>query len=95
AQAPTWLLRAWVAAVPASYLAMEAGWVTREVGRQPWLIYGVLRTNDAATALPAATVGVSLAAFAGAYLVLALLFLTFLRRILNQGPALSDFDQGG
>ena len=41
-----WLLSAWVAAIPAGMVAIEAGWVTREVGRQPWVIYGLLRTSD-------------------------------------------------
>jgi cytochrome d ubiquinol oxidase subunit I len=88
------LLGAWMAAVPVSYLAMEAGWVTREVGRQPWLIYGVLRTGESATALPAGAVGASLAGFAGAYLVLTILFLVFLRRILVKGPTLPEFGGG-
>lgn len=81
-----WLLRAWLVALPASYLAMEAGWVTREVGRQPWLIYGVLRTQDSASRLPAGTVTGSLVAFAAAYLVLFVLFLVFARQILRRGP---------
>jgi cytochrome d ubiquinol oxidase subunit I len=84
------LLQAWMIAVPASYVAMEAGWVTREVGRQPWLIYGVLRTGDAATVLPAGAVGASLTGFAGAYLVLTVLFLVFLRRILVKGPTFPE-----
>ena len=81
-----WLLGAWLVALPASYLAMEAGWVTREVGRQPWLIYGVLRTQDSASRLPAGTVAGSLLAFAAAYLVLFVLFVVFARQILRRGP---------
>jgi len=81
-----WLLRGWMAALPLSYLAMEAGWITREVGRQPWIIYGVLRTGDGATDLPAATVGASLLGFAGFYLVLFILFLLFARRLILRGP---------
>ena len=48
-----WLLSAWVAAIPAGLVAIEAGWVTREVGRQPWVIYGLLRTSQGASPLPA------------------------------------------
>jgi cytochrome d ubiquinol oxidase subunit I len=44
----TWFLRFVVAAGPLAVLAMEAGWVATEVGRQPWTVYGVLRTTDAA-----------------------------------------------
>lgn len=45
----TWFLRAVVAAGGLSVLALEAGWVTTEVGRQPWIVYGVMRTEDAVT----------------------------------------------
>jgi cytochrome d ubiquinol oxidase subunit I len=44
-----WWLRATVLLGPAGVIAMEAGWIVTEVGRQPWTIYGVLRTADAAT----------------------------------------------
>jgi cytochrome d ubiquinol oxidase subunit I len=84
-----WLLYAWMAALPLSYLAMEAGWITREVGRQPWIIYGVLRTRDAASTLPAKAVGGSALLFAVVYLLLFALFLLFFRRILSKGPDLS------
>lgn len=47
-----WLLRALVLAGPMGLIAVEAGWVVTEVGRQPWVIYGVLRTADAVTPMP-------------------------------------------
>src|SRR5262249_20541553 len=47
-----WLLRALVLAGPATVVAMEAGWFVTEFGRQPWVVYGVLRTADAATTSP-------------------------------------------
>ncbi len=47
------LLLAFVAAGPAAVIAMEAGWFVTEFGRQPWVVYGVLRTSDAATTAPA------------------------------------------
>ena len=50
--AQKWLLRAWVAAIPLGYIAVDMGWITREVGRQPWIIYGLLRTSDAVSNLP-------------------------------------------
>lgn len=46
---PRWLLLALVAAGPAAVLALEAGWVTTEVGRQPWIVYGIERTANAVT----------------------------------------------
>ena len=47
-----WFLRAAVVAGPAAVLAMEAGWVVTEVGRQPWIVYGHMRVEDAVTANP-------------------------------------------
>jgi cytochrome d ubiquinol oxidase subunit I len=47
-----WFLRAAVLAGPLSVVALEAGWVTTEVGRQPWIVYGILRTSDAVSSAP-------------------------------------------
>jgi cytochrome bd ubiquinol oxidase subunit I len=47
--ASTWFLRAAVAAGPLAVLALQAGWTTTEVGRQPWIVYGVMRVEDAVT----------------------------------------------
>ena len=84
------LLISWMAALPMSYVAMEAGWVSREVGRQPWVIYGVLRTQEAASPLPAYPVASSLLIFAGIYGVLFLLFLLFASYIVYRGPEAAE-----
>ena len=47
-----WLLRALVLAAPMGFIAIEAGWTVTEVGRQPWIIYGVMRTAEAVTPMP-------------------------------------------
>jgi cytochrome d ubiquinol oxidase subunit I len=47
-----WLLRALVAATPMGFIATEAGWMVTELGRQPWVIQGVMRTRDAVTPMP-------------------------------------------
>jgi len=47
-----WLLRALVLAAPMGFVAIEAGWTVTEVGRQPWIIYGVMRTAQAVTPMP-------------------------------------------
>lgn len=44
-----WLLRAWVLASPLGLVAMEAGWCVTELGRQPWIVHGAMRTRDAVT----------------------------------------------
>lgn len=81
------LLLAWIAAVPLSYIGMETGWITREVGRQPWILYNMLRTTDAATNMPASAVGGSLLTFAVLYPLLFALFVYFAKRIIAAGPA--------
>lgn len=47
-----WLFKLFVFATPFGYIALEAGWTVTEVGRQPWIIYGVMRTIDAVTSMP-------------------------------------------
>jgi cytochrome d ubiquinol oxidase subunit I len=47
-----WLLKAIMLCTPMGFLAIEAGWIVTEVGRQPWVIYGILRTADAVTPMP-------------------------------------------
>ena len=64
------LLWALVASGPAAVIAMEAGWFVTEFGRQPWIVYGILRTSDAATTAPA--LGVTFAIFFAIYIGLGL-----------------------
>jgi cytochrome d ubiquinol oxidase subunit I len=59
----TWLHRAAVLMGPSGFVAVLAGWITTEVGRQPWTIYGLLRTAESATPLDAPAVAASLIAF--------------------------------
>ena len=73
-----WLLRALVAAGPLGFVAIEAGRVVTEVGRQPWVIYGVLRTADAVT--PMGALAVPFAVFTLVYAGLALMVVLLLRR---------------
>lgn len=47
-----WLLKLFVFSIPLGYIALEAGWTVTEVGRQPWIIYEVMRTADAVTPMP-------------------------------------------
>ncbi|GAA0309655.1 cytochrome ubiquinol oxidase subunit I [Sphingomonas oligophenolica] len=62
-----WLHRAGVAMGPAGFVAVIAGWVTTEVGRQPWTVWHLLRTTESASPLAAPAVGASLIAFVGVY----------------------------
>ncbi|WP_134089711.1 cytochrome ubiquinol oxidase subunit I [Olivibacter sp. XZL3] len=47
-----WLLNLFIIAIPLGFIAIEAGWMVTEIGRQPWIIYGVMRTVDAVTPMP-------------------------------------------
>ena len=79
-------LKACVAMSPAGFIAVVLGWMTAEVGRQPWVVYGVLRTRDAVSPVPAGHVAFSLVAY---FLIYALVFSAgalFIMRLLNRGP---------
>ena len=76
----------WVCAAPLGYIAIVTGWLTREVARQPWLIYGMLRTKDGATPLPVAAVGGTVLMYTVVYSVLFLAFMFLARRLFTAKP---------
>jgi cytochrome d ubiquinol oxidase subunit I len=82
-----WLLWLLMLAFPFPYIATAAGWMTAELGRQPWLVYGLLRTQDGASHLvhSGQTVFTSLG-FAGIFVVLGFLFLYLVMREVAHGP---------
>jgi len=74
-------------AFPIPYIATTAGWITAEVGRQPWLIYGLLRTADGTSAqVGSGSTMFTLMGFMGLYLLLGLLFVFMIWRELEHGP---------
>ncbi len=82
-----WMLWILMLAVPFPYIANTAGWITAEVGRQPWLVYGLYRTADGASKNVSAGNGLfTLIGFMGLYTVLAILFLFLVRREIDHGP---------
>lgn len=66
----TWPARALVAMTFSGWVATLAGWYTTEIGRQPWLVSGVLKTSEAVGAVPPATIGFTLVAYVTLYLLL-------------------------
>jgi cytochrome d ubiquinol oxidase subunit I len=73
---------------PFPYIATTAGWMTTELGRQPWLVYGLLRTDEGTSPLVhSGNALFTLLGFLGLYLLLGLLFLLILMEIIRQGPA--------
>ena len=88
-----WLLRVFVVAVLGPQMANQLGWFTAEVGRQPWIVYGLMRTADAGS--PAVTSGQNLASlglFLLIYLALFILFLYLLDQKIRHGPLADDLD---
>jgi cytochrome d ubiquinol oxidase subunit I len=76
------LLRVVALAAPLGFVALEAGWIVTEVGRQPWIIYGVMATRDAVT--PARQIATTFAAFSVLYTVLGIALVVLLRRLAEQ-----------
>jgi len=80
------LMLAWVASMPLGYIAVESGWLVREVGRQPWVVSGLLQTAAAASNLPAAIVATTLLVYVVLYSILVIMFVILARRIIRKGP---------
>ena len=83
------MLWALMLAFPFTYIANIAGWTTAEAGRQPWVIYGLMRTKDAASPADSVSAGTglfTLLGFAGLYLFVGILFLMLIVRIVARGP---------
>ena len=74
-----WFLRAVAVSGVAAIVAMEAGWVTTEVGRQPWIVYGLMRTADAVSPAPGLYLGFY--AVVAIYVLLTALTVYVLRRL--------------
>lgn len=83
-----WLLWLLMLSAPFPYIATTAGWMTAEIGRQPWLVYGLLRTADGASPLVhSGNALFTLLGFLGIYLVLGLLFLFLIGETIRHGPS--------
>ncbi len=80
------LLRLAVASVPLGFVGVIAGWMTAEVGRQPWTVYGMVRTADSVSPVPVGAVATSLALFVVVYVFLFSAFLFFVNRLITKGP---------
>lgn len=85
-----WFLKLWVYAFPLGIIATEAGWAVREVGRQPWIIYGIMKTSAGVSTVGLTATATSLALFIAVYLALSVVFVFFVVRILRRGPDLSE-----
>jgi len=83
-----WMLWILMLSAPFPYIANTAGWLTAELGRQPWLVYGLMRTEaGSSTAVSAGNGMFTLLGFMGMYTVLSILFIFLVRREIERGPA--------
>jgi cytochrome d ubiquinol oxidase subunit I len=82
-----WMLWLLMLMFPLPYIANTAGWITAEMGRQPWLVYGLMRTEEGFSKMVSAGNGwFTFLGFAGMYTVLSFLFFFLVRREIEHGP---------
>ncbi len=81
-----WLLRVLLLAIPLPYIACQLGWVVAEVGRQPWIVYKLMRTVDAVSPLSPSQVLVSLVVFILVYSFLGVVDIYLLAKYAKKGP---------
>ncbi|HEU4646656.1 MAG TPA: cytochrome ubiquinol oxidase subunit I [Burkholderiales bacterium] len=82
---PRWLLWAFAGMTFSGWIATLAGWIVTEIGRQPWLVTGILRTTDALGRVPEAALGASLAGYVFVYSVMLLAYIVVLTHLAREG----------
>jgi cytochrome d ubiquinol oxidase subunit I len=87
-----WLQRTVLAMGPAGFIALLSGWVTTEVGRQPYTVYGLLRTSESISPISLPGVATSLAVFAVVYLIVYSAGLMILLRMMGKTPVIGETD---
>jgi cytochrome d ubiquinol oxidase subunit I len=88
-----WFLWILMLAVPFPYIANQAGWTVAEVGRQPWVVYGLQRTAEATSPNVSSGMAIfTLLGFMGLYALLGIVYLALFAKIVNEGPV--DHEQG-
>ncbi|MDO3642963.1 cytochrome ubiquinol oxidase subunit I [Mucilaginibacter sp. L3T2-6] len=83
-----WFLKLFILSTPFGFIAVEAGWTVTEVGRQPWIIQGVMRTSEAVTPMPG--IAYSFYLFTAVYLILSIAVIFLLSRQIKMVPELYD-----
>ncbi len=79
-------LKAMLFAIPLPYIAIQMGWVLAEVGRQPWIVYGLMKTKDAASPIATSQVAMSLIAFVLVYSLLGIVGFYLIIKNAKKGP---------
>ena len=88
-----WLLKALIFSIPLPVVACQLGWMAAEVGRQPWIVYHLMRTSQAhSPTVGAAEIAFSLGLFSLIYLLLLCLWLFMMVRKAKQGPEIVSLE---
>jgi cytochrome d ubiquinol oxidase subunit I len=82
-----WYLKLMLCAIPLPYIATELGWMIAEVGRQPWIVYGLMKTKDAVSSIAASQVAVTLVGFICVYGLLGAIGFYLIIKKAIKGPA--------
>jgi cytochrome bd ubiquinol oxidase subunit I len=89
----TWFLKALVLVSPLGFVALEAGWMVTELGRQPWIIYHLMRTRDAVTSMP--NVMITFLAMTAVYVILGIIVVWLLSRHVIAVPETKQLERPG
>lgn len=87
-----WFLKLFIFATPLGFIAVEAGWTVTEVGRQPWIIQGIMRTSEAVTPMPG--IQYSFYLFTFIYFTLSIAVIVLLQRQIKMVPVVYDVKDG-
>ena len=91
-----YFLRIAVLSIPLPFIAMELGWMAAEIGRQPWAVYGILKTSDAVSvSVPGLYILISLIVFCIMYLLLFVAWVSLLIHVVQRGLAFTDTSSVG
>ncbi len=80
------MLKVMLYAMPLPYIALQAGWIVTEVGRQPWIVYGLMKTSDAVSPIAVSQVGTTLVAFIAVYGLLGAVAFYLVSKHARRGP---------
>lgn len=84
-------LRFWAYSIPLGFIATEAGWMTREIGRQPWTLYHMLKTSESlSSGLNSTVISIAFMGIICMYVTILVLFVYFVGRIIKKGPDLNQ-----
>lgn len=89
-----WLMKAFIGAIPLGLVATTCGWYTSEVGRQPWVIYGLMKTKDAVSPLLPSEVAFSLTLIFILYMGFFFTYLLFIIKVVKKGPGSTEHFEG-